>query len=51
MRVSKEGHQITPEVLAGTAPYRPANINRFGDYQLDMGRDTLSFDVNIKILQ
>lgn len=50
-QLQDEGHQITPEVLAGTAPYRTANINRFGDYQLDMERDTPSFDVNIKILQ
>ena len=28
------GHVITPEMAAGLAPFRKANINRFGAYFL-----------------
>lgn len=34
----REGTAITPEILAGLAPYRVSHINRFGDYFLDLGR-------------
>jgi hypothetical protein len=33
-----EGVDITPEILAGFAPFRTAHINRFGDYTLDFRR-------------
>jgi TnpA family transposase len=36
--LKEEGVEVTPEVLAGLAPYRIAHINRFGDYTLDFRR-------------
>ena len=41
-----EGIEITPEILAGFAPFRTAHINRFGDYTLDFRRKIgpLNFD-------
>lgn len=44
-----EGVEITPEILAGFAPFRTAHINRFGDYTLDFRRKTgrLNFDIAI----
>tara|TARA_R110001599_G_scaffold333135_1_gene548978 strand:+ start:6607 stop:6975 length:369 start_codon:yes stop_codon:yes gene_type:complete len=35
----KEGHELTPEMLAGLSPYRRAHINRFGDYHMDINRN------------
>jgi TnpA family transposase len=45
----REGFEITPEVLAGLAPFRLESINRFGDYTLDFKRkiEPLNFDVAI----
>lgn len=47
--IRDEGHEITPEVLAGLAPFRTAHINRFGDYTLDFRRKIgpLNFDAHI----
>ena len=44
-----EGVEITPEILAGFAPFRTAHINRFGDYTLDFRRKIgpLNFDAPI----
>ncbi|MBI2747416.1 MAG: Tn3 family transposase [Burkholderiales bacterium] len=44
-----EGVEITPEILAGFAPFRTAHINRFGDYTLDFRRKIgpLNFDTPI----
>ena len=33
-----EGDEITPEILADSAPFRMTHINRFGDYTLDFRR-------------
>jgi len=33
-----EGVEITPELLAGLAPFRTGHINRYGDYTLDFKR-------------
>jgi len=46
----EEGADITPEILAGLAPYRLQHINRFGDYTLDFTRKALSLNFDSRIL-
>lgn len=38
--IAANGHgaAITPEALAGTSPYLTEHLNRFGSYELDLGR-------------
>jgi TnpA family transposase len=38
--ITADGHgaAITPEALAGTSPYLTEHLNRFGSYELDLGR-------------
>lgn len=45
-----EGHDITPEVLAGLSPYRTAHINRFGDYTVDLTRAVVPHDASRRLL-
>ncbi|PXV55927.1 Transposase and inactivated derivatives, TnpA family [Dyella jiangningensis] len=45
-----EGHEITPEVLAGLSPYRTAHINRFGDYTVDLTRAVVPHDASRRLL-
>jgi TnpA family transposase len=44
-----EGWALTPELLAGLAPYRIGHINRFGDYTLDLDKEIEPLDFNIRI--
>lgn len=46
----EEGHEFSPEVLAGLSPYRTSHINRFGDYTLDLDREIQPIDFTRKIL-
>ena len=46
-----EGVVISKEFLNGLSPYRNSNINRFGDYNLDLERDVAPSDCGIKILE
>lgn len=50
MHMQSQGAILTPEVLAGLAPYRRAHINRFGDYTLDFERELVPLDFGIRIL-
>lgn len=45
-----EGWALTPDLLAGLAPYRIGHINRFGDYTLDLDKDIDPLDYSVKIL-
>jgi TnpA family transposase len=45
-----EGFEITPEVLAGLAPYRTAHINRFGDYTVDLRRKVAPMNHDARII-
>jgi len=47
---SKEGEEITRDILAGLSPYRTAHINRFGDYILDLSRKIEPLNFGMKIL-
>ena len=47
--MAKEGVEITPEIVAGFSPYAKGNINRFGDYRLDMERPIPAFDSELVI--
>ena len=49
--LSREGVVINKELLNGLSPYRNSNINRFGDYNLDMEREVPPLDFGIKILE
>ena len=49
--LSKEGVVINKELLNGLSPYRNSNINRFGDYNLDLEREVPPLDFGIKILE
>lgn len=46
----KEGYPITEEILAGFAPYRTENINRFGDYFLNLEQEFRPMSYKEKIL-
>ncbi|WP_066706969.1 Tn3 family transposase [Curvibacter delicatus] len=46
----EEGTEITPEVLAGLAPFRTAHINRYGDYTLDFRRKSEPLDFRMSII-
>ena len=50
-RLRQQGVEITPEVLAGLAPYRLEHINRFGDYVLDFGRKVGALTDDFRILE
>ena len=50
-RLRQQGVEITPEVLAGLAPYRLEHINRFGDYVLDFGRKAGALTDDFRILE
>ena len=45
----EEGVEITPEILAGLAPYRNRHINRFGDYVVDFRKKVLPMLVKLGI--
>lgn len=49
--LSEEGVDISKELLNGLSPYRNSNINRFGDYNLDLDREVPPLDFGIKILE
>ncbi|MAZ88849.1 MAG: Tn3 family transposase [Cellvibrionaceae bacterium] len=49
--LSKGGVVINKELLNGLSPYRNSNINRFGDYNLDLEREVPPLDFRIKILE
>lgn len=49
--LAKEGVVINKELLNGLSPYRNSNINRFGDYTLDLEREVPPLDFGIKILE
>ena len=49
--LSGEGVVISKDLLNGLAPYRNSNINRFGDYNLDLEREVPPLDFGIKILE
>ena len=49
--LSKEGVIINKELLNGLSPYRNSNINRFGDYNLDLEKVIPPLDFGIKILE
>ncbi|WP_019603372.1 Tn3 family transposase [Teredinibacter turnerae] len=49
--LSKDGVVISKELLNGLSPYRNSNINRFGDYNLDLEREVPPLDFGIKILE
>ncbi|WP_348680431.1 Tn3 family transposase, partial [Alcanivorax profundi] len=42
---------ISKDLLNGLSPYRNSNINRFGDYNLDLEREVPPLDFGIKILE
>jgi len=46
----QEGHVITKEQAACLAPYRKANINRFGAYFLDELRDAINIDYRLPVV-
>ncbi len=46
-----EGVVISKDLLNGLSPYRNSNINRFGDYNLDLEREVRPLDFGIKILE
>ncbi|MBT2118911.1 Tn3 family transposase [Dyella sp. LX-66] len=50
LELQEEGMTITPEMLAGLAPYRMAHINRFGDYTLDPERLVPPHDAARRVL-
>jgi hypothetical protein len=41
---------ITPEMAAGLAPFRKANINRFGAYFLDEFRKSIDVDYQLDLV-
>jgi TnpA family transposase len=47
--LADEGYPISPEVLAGTSPFRRGNINRFGTYSMNMEREVPSIEFDIPI--
>lgn len=47
--MAKEGVAINQELLNGLSPYRNSNINRFGDYNLDLEREVPPLNFGIKI--
>ena len=49
--LSREGVVINKELLNRLSPYRNSNINRFGDYNLDLEREVPPLDFGIKILE
>ena len=49
--LSGEGVVISKDLLNGLSPYRNSNINRFGDYNLDLEREVPPLDFGIKILE
>jgi TnpA family transposase len=49
--LGREGVVINKELLNGLSPYRNSNINRFGDYTLDLEREVPPLDFGIKILE
>ncbi len=49
--LAEEGVDINKELLNGLSPYRNSNINRFGDYNLDLEREVPPLDFGIKILE
>lgn len=49
--LAREGVVINKELLNGLSPYRNSNINRFGDYTLDLEREVPPLDFGIKILE
>tara|TARA_Y100001956_G_scaffold72438_1_gene77910 strand:+ start:240 stop:464 length:225 start_codon:yes stop_codon:yes gene_type:complete len=49
--LAESGHEVTAETLAGLSPYRTSNINRYGDYHIDMNRPTEPLDFNAKIIE
>jgi len=44
------GHVITPEMAAGLAPFRKANINRFGAYFLDELRKSIDVEYQLDVV-
>ena len=48
-QLQAEGREITPQILAGLAPYWTNQINRFGDYTLDLKRRVKQPDYDLPI--
>lgn len=48
-QLQAEGHEITPAILAGLGPYWTNQINRFGDYTLDLKRKVKPPDYDLSI--
>jgi len=46
----QEGHVITKEQAACLAPYRKANINRFGAYFLDELRKKMAINYGLPVV-
>ena len=49
-RLREQGHEITPEMLAGLGPFRLESINRFGDYTLDFRRKVGPLNSDLPII-
>lgn len=48
--LTKEGYQITPEILAALSPYRTQHVNRFGSYTLDLNRKVTSLNYDLLLM-
>ncbi len=48
-RLLAEGHPVHAEDLATIAPYQKDNVQRFGDYILDMGAATAELDGHLEL--
>ena len=48
-QLQAEGWEITPQILEGLGPYWTSQINRFGDYLLDIKRKVKPPDYDLSI--
>jgi len=42
-----DGYKLTDEMLSGLSPYITQHINRFGKYELDLGRKPNELDYSV----
>lgn len=49
-KLSQEGFQLGAETLSRLSPYLTGHVNRFGEYRLELNRQTIAIDYQLPIL-
>ncbi|WP_275402168.1 Tn3 family transposase [Shimazuella alba] len=48
-QLRKEGYTVNPEDLSALSPYLTEHIKRFGDYVIDLEKQSQPFDGKLKL--